>query len=182
MVDEIQLVFSCVSMCTHTPPYRRDWEMCVVTLLLSRVLQKVQNSPQGWRKAPAVVNRCGVHESCHWKCTCYKEETRGFFALWEANPFHLRAITFTHTLNKWGGWEGEGSWDQKLAGYAFPETGCVWDWAYDIRVVKTRHLVMWSQTQRNMALETVAAGSSPSILVNNCGKEQSELLFHGQPL
>lgn len=59
MVYEIQLVFSCVSTCTYTPPHSRDWEMCVVTLLLSWVLQKVQNSPQGWRKAPAVVNRCG---------------------------------------------------------------------------------------------------------------------------
>lgn len=88
-------ILLCFYTCIYTPPYSRDWEMCVTTLLLSWVLQKVQNSPQGWRKAPAVVNRCG--DTNHVIGSARAVGGNLFFALWEANPFHLRAITFTHT-------------------------------------------------------------------------------------
>lgn len=48
--------------------------------------------------------------------------------------------------------------------------------------VRTRHLLIRSQTQRNMALSKATAGSSPGIWLVTVVKSSSDLLLHGQPL
>lgn len=79
-------------------------------------------------------------------------------------------------------WEGKGAETKSLQGMFSQRLDVFGTVGMTLGSVKTRHLLIWSQTRRNMALSKATAGTSPGIWLVTVVKSSADLLLHGQQL